>query len=161
MRTSDRGGQRPATVEELIKQSSDVLRRALVVRFGIEIGLEVHADAVAYAWEHGQRLLAMANPTGYLYRVAQSSARRQLRWRRHVDVEAPNDAPAPTFTPELQPALRRLRPRQRVAVVLVHGYGFSYAEVGAILDEPASSVRNHVHRGLAGLRKQLHMEDPS
>jgi hypothetical protein len=38
-------------------------------------------DAVADAWEHRDRVLPMTNPTGYLYRVAQSRSRRNSHRR--------------------------------------------------------------------------------
>lgn len=160
MSTFTAGQGRFSSVEELIERSSGALRRALVVRFGIDVGVEAHAEVVAYMWEHGDRLLAMANPAGYLFRVGQSAARRLRRWNRSFRLDSDLVEPSAGFTPELQPALERLRPRQRVAVVLVHGYGLSYGEVGSILDVPESSIRNDVHRGLVSLRKQLHKEDP-
>ena len=57
--------------------------------------------------------------------------------------------------PALPGALGQLRPDVRVAVVLVHGYAWTYAEVAALLDVPVSTVRNHVHRGTARLRNEL------
>ena len=41
-----------------------------------EVGDAV-AEALAYAWEHRSRVLAMDRPAGYLYRVAQSRSRRR------------------------------------------------------------------------------------
>jgi len=55
----------------------------------------------------------------------------------------------------LPDALWELRPDVRVAIVLVHGYGWSYAEVGELLQVPVSTVRNHVHRGMTKLRQSL------
>ena len=60
---------------------------------------------------------------------------------------------------DLAAALVRLRPDVRVAVVLVHSYGWSYDEVGHLLDVPISTVRNHVHRGLRRLEKLLGSDD--
>jgi DNA-directed RNA polymerase specialized sigma24 family protein len=58
------------------------LRRVLYAHFGVELGREATSDALAYAWEHWNRVRTMNNPVGYLYRVAQSSMRRHHRWRR-------------------------------------------------------------------------------
>jgi len=161
MRTSVPDERDPDTIERLIERTSPTLRRALVVRFGLDVGIEAHAEAIAYGWQHGDRLLAMSNPVGYLFRVGQSAARRLLRWQRSYQLDLDLVDTDSTFTPELGPALEQLRPRQRTAVVLVHGYGFSYAEVAAVLDEPESSVRNHVHRGMTALRARLNREDPT
>src|SRR5262249_19579169 len=52
------------------------LRRALVAAYGVDVGSDASADALAWAWEHRDELATMANPAGYLYRVGQSAARR-------------------------------------------------------------------------------------
>lgn len=133
------------------------MRRALVARYGVDLGREVTADAVAWAWEHADRLSAVENVAGYLYRVGQSSVRaRRVRERRvvvfpaepawHDGVELPGDVFA---------ELARLKPEQRVAVLLVHGYGFSYREVAEVLEVSEAAVTNHVHRGLRKLRSRL------
>src|SRR5690242_14275149 len=58
------------------------LRRVLVAHYGVELGADAAADALRYGWEHWDRVGSMTNPVGYLYRVAQSSVRRQRRWHR-------------------------------------------------------------------------------
>jgi DNA-directed RNA polymerase specialized sigma24 family protein len=45
-----------------------------------------------------------------------------------------------------------LSPDQRVCVLLVHGFGWTYNEVAELLGMKRSEVNNHVHRGLAHLR---------
>ena len=56
---------------------------------------------------------------------------------------------------DLQRALMRLKPDQRVAVVLVHAHGHSYADAASLMDIPVTTVTNHVTRGLARLRQFL------
>lgn len=131
------------------------LERALVARFGFEIGREAAADVAAYAVAHWHRLSGLENPTGYLFRVGQTSARRQRRWTRPPLVH-----PDPITTPQpinldLQRALMCLRPEQRVAVLLTRGFSYSHAEVAELLDCTVSSIGNHVTRGLAQLRKLM------
>lgn len=130
------------------------LQRALVARYGLEIGVEAAADAMAYAWEHWDRVGAMDNPLGYLWRVAQTSVRRHHRWRRPPELvpEIRDDDPAADRT-ELPAALWSLKPDVRVALLLVHGYEWPYQDVAELLGVPLSTVRNHVHRGLRQLRK--------
>src|SRR5438876_10648131 len=73
------------------------VRRVLVARYGLEVGVEATADALAYAWERWERVAAMDNPTGYLVRVGQSAARR---YRRRPVVMPDRTAHAePTFDP--------------------------------------------------------------
>lgn len=141
--------------DDWVRSAGPGLRRALVARYGVDVGPDLHAEAVAYAWEHWARLSTMTNPLGYLFRVGQSAA------RRHPLIRA-----APVFPPEpghevhgpepgLDTALRSLPDDQRVAVVLVHGYGYSYADAALIVDLPVSTLRNHIHRGMARLRKLI------
>lgn len=55
------------------------LSYALAAAYGPQIGKDATADAMAYGWEHWDQLSRMANPAGYLYRVGQTSAKRQRR----------------------------------------------------------------------------------
>lgn len=128
------------------------LRRALVAACGVERGLEAAAEALAYAWQHWERVSTMDNPVGYLYRVGQSRSRPRL---------APQLFPAPPPTgpgwvePALPGALARLSERERLAVVLVEGYGWTISEVAAVTDVTASSVQSYLARGLRKLRHAL------
>ena len=142
-------------LEGFLREFGPSLERALVARFGYEIGREAAADATAYACEHWPRLTTMDNPVGYLFRVGQSAARRQHRWQRPsalrhdpVTVDAPVD-------PDLQQALMRLKPEQRIAVLLTCGFGCSHSEVAALLGTSTSNVSNHVSRGLTRLRRYV------
>ena len=145
-----------AWFDELTSTGQLYLRRALSTRFGVAMGAELTADAMAYAWEHRDRMAAMDNPLGYLYRVGQSASRRHRRWQRRLDLPQERAADGGMDPePGLAEALRGLKNDERVAVVMVHAYGASYGEVAELLSVPVSSVRNHVHRGLVRLRRQL------
>ena len=98
----------------------------------------------------------MANPGGYLYRVGQTSARRaHRRVARSAFPVEPVWVDAPNLPGDVFDALHRLKPDQRVAVLMVHGYGFSYRETADVLQVAESAVRNHVHRGMRRLRSEL------
>ena len=129
------------------------LRRALGAAFGVEEGREAAAEALAYGWEHWERLQTMENPAGYLYRVGRTRARR-LR-RRHVALPPVSDEHLPWVEPGLPKALDRLSERQRLAVILVCSLGWSQTEVAELLDLSLGTVRKHLERGLARLRAEL------
>ncbi len=134
----------------------DRLRRALVAAYGTEVGVEVTNDALAWAWEHWERVQAMDAPVGYLYRVGQSAARRHHRWRRPLALpEETLGVDDGDGGPRLDEALAGLSASQRVAVLLVHGHGWSYAEVAEATAVSVGSVRNDLHRGMKRLRRQL------
>jgi RNA polymerase sigma factor (sigma-70 family) len=97
----------------------------------------------------------MPNPAGYLYRVGQTAARRQ---RRQASTDRLFPVPDPDeveIEPGLLPALERLSERQRICVVLVHGYGYGQTQAAELLDISPSSVRTHLDRGMRTLREQL------
>mgnify|MGYP001828845234 FL=1 len=129
------------------------LRRALIARYGGEVGREATAEALAYGWEHWERVRRMDNPVGYLYRVGRSRSRR-LRPRRSVFEPGPQSE-LPWIEPGLPMALNELSARQRQVVILVHGFEYTHQEVADLLGISRSSVQNHVERGLAKLRSEL------
>jgi len=138
--------------EDFVRATEPKLRRALVAAYGPEQGRDAASEALAYAWEHWARLRDMENLPGYLFRVGQTRGRR--RRRQPVLHEAPGSADH-DFEPGLPGALAALSQRQRLAVVLVHGYGYTLREVAEITGLRRTSVQNHAERGLARLRAAL------
>jgi RNA polymerase sigma factor (sigma-70 family) len=160
--------RRPRVVDESAEQFAEFvavdglrLRRIMTARYGVEAGGDIHADSVAWAWQNWAKLQAMENPVGYLYRVAQSSARPHHRWLRRTSF--PSKFPERWHLDEdssLFNSLSSLSEAQRVSVLMVHGHQWTYAEVAEALGCSVSAVTNHVHRGLATLRRQLESEEP-
>lgn len=153
----------PTDISSLIADLQPRLHQAMAARYGPEIGHEAADEAIAWALANPDRMAAVEHPLGYLCRVAQSKARPSLRWlaRRsgsleHDRIVAEEIAP---INPELVGALRSLSADQRTAVMLVHAYGWTIAEVAAVRGLPMSSVTNHLRRGLAKLRKTLRETD--
>jgi DNA-directed RNA polymerase specialized sigma24 family protein len=144
--------------DEFTSFFSDVeprLRRALVAAYGHERGREAAAEALAYAWEHWLEVRAMTNAVGYLYRVGQSRTRPRKALRLY--------GAAMWSDPRVEPGLGRglagLSERQRVAVVLVHGFGWTLREVAELTGVAVTTVQNHLERALAHLRSTLEVRD--
>lgn len=112
------------------------------------------AEALAYAWEHWDRVGSMGNPIGYVYRVGQSRTRRRLP----PTLPRPEAIGLPDVEPALIPALLRLPETQRTAVWLVHACQWRCAEVAEAMATTTSMVGNHVSRGLARLRQELEVQ---
>jgi DNA-directed RNA polymerase specialized sigma24 family protein len=144
-----------AAFEAFVRDVEPKLRRALVAAYGFEDGRDATAEALAYAWEHWDRLSGMANAAGYVFRVAQSRRPRALR---SVAFDAAGRA-EPRFEPGLPAALAALTVHQRLAVVLVHGYGYTLREVAALTGLRPTTVHTHARRGLARLRDALGVSD--
>jgi RNA polymerase sigma factor (sigma-70 family) len=137
--------------EEFVARVEPRLRRALVAAYGPQRGSDALAAALAYAWTNWTRIAQMEFPAAYLYRVGQSETRprRERILRDHVvGIEQ-------WVEPRLLSELRQLSPRQRTAVVLVHGFDWSVAEVAELTGTAPTTVHNHLTRGLERLRTRL------
>lgn len=151
-----------AEFEEFFRHVEPKVRVALSADFGFELGHEATAEAMRYAWEHWTRVGQTGNPAGYVFRVGQRLALREKRRRtRRVAIwdrrEAGGDVP--WVEPNLSAALNALTSRQRIAVVLVHGLGWTYPEVGELLALAPTTVQSHAVRGLARLRRALEVTE--
>jgi RNA polymerase sigma factor (sigma-70 family) len=128
------------------------LRRALVAAYGPERGRETAAEALTYAWEHWERVRDMDNPIGYLYRVGQTRSRERREPIRFDPVPEPLER---LFEPRLPDALEALTERERLAVVLIEGFGWTFREVAELAEVSVSSVQSYVERGMGKLRQDL------
>lgn len=133
-----------------VKEVEPRLSHGLAAAYGPEVGAEATADALVWTWENWDRVKAMKNPAGYLYRVGQSKARRYFRPQRLFPA-----LPAATVDPTLPVLLEGLSKNQRVAAVLIHAYGYTEREVAELLGISRWSVRTHSERGLSRLRSAL------
>ena len=145
--------------DAFITDASVRLRRAFVARYGVDLGVEACSEAITWAYANRSRLSAMTNPVGYLYRVGQTAVRTQVRWLRAPMFPAEVTEDGISLPDEgLQVALAKLSRDQRCAVMLVHAHGYRYAEAAELLDIPVSTLKNHLTRGLARLRRLLEQE---
>lgn len=129
------------------------LHRVFEASYGVDLGREATAEALAYGWEHWDRLQGMENPAGYLFRVGRSRVRSL---RRPVRLFPPVDSGEwPWVEPGLPDALRMLSSRQRTVVVLLHGYQWTHAEAAETLGISRGATQRHEQRALGKLRIAL------
>ncbi len=145
------GGDVETQFVAFVREHEPRLRRAFVAAYGSHRGREATAEALAFAWEHWDRLSNVENVPGYLFRVGQSRTRNRRRELRFVLEQSTE----PTYEPGLLPALKSLTPRQRTAVVLIHGFGWTLREVAELTGTKVTTIQNHLERGLTKLRRQL------
>jgi DNA-directed RNA polymerase specialized sigma24 family protein len=146
--------QRPE-YERFVNDVEPRLRRALIAAYGFERGREATADALSWAWEHWGRVGRVNNQVGYLFRVGQSTVRR-----RRVPISfVRDDYSEPWFEPGLGPALAALSERQRMAVVLIHGFDWTMREVAELTGIRITTVQSHLERGLRNLRATMEVTD--
>ncbi len=138
---------------EFVRVVEPRLRRALIGAVGADRTHDAVAHALMWAWENWSEVEPMANPAGYLYRVARSSLRERQPTRVRFLVD--DDQRIPDVEPELVPALKQLPEQQRTCVWLAHACGWTHPEISEALDISTSSVSTHVNRALAALRSQI------
>lgn len=127
------------------------LRTALFAVLGAERAREATAEALAWAWETWPRIRDLEYPISYLCKVGTSKTRQ----RRFRPVFSPMITSDPVIEPRLGEALQRLSESQRVAVVLVFGFGWTLREVAELRGVQVTSVQTHLERGLRRLRTVL------
>jgi DNA-directed RNA polymerase specialized sigma24 family protein len=142
-----------ATFEDFVRATESRLREALSAALGSDLGREATAEALAYAWEHWDRVGAMENPAGYLYVLGRGRGRR-MRRRRVVLMPVAVER-TPWVEPGLPAALANLPEQQRIVVMLLYCFEWTMSEVAELLDISKSTVQSHAERGLGTLRAGL------
>ena len=136
-----------------VKETEPRLSYALAAAYGIDVGADSTADALAWAWENWNKVKEMKNPAGYLYRVGQSKARRYFR--PAVLFPAVGAYEASEVSTDLHTVLVDLSKNQRVCAVLIHALDYTEREVAELLGLSRWSVRTHAERGLSKLKNLL------
>jgi RNA polymerase sigma-70 factor (ECF subfamily) len=122
---------------------------------------ELTQEAFMAVYERWDRVGAMDDPTGYLFRTAMNTFRS---WRRRSALAAkramrlmPSDDSIVHIEEQdmMARALASLTERQRAAVVLIDLMGYSSEEVGRMLGVDASTVRSHIKRAHAELKTRM------
>jgi len=140
---------------EFVLKEGAGLQRALVAGFGRDLGQEAMAEALAYGWAHWDRIRSVENPAGYLYRVGYRWAIRTRGRRRPPTMVDGPDRGEPMVEPGLARALESLSERQRTVLLLIEGYGWTYAEVADLTGLSRGAVETHAQRGMRKLRDAL------
>ena len=119
---------------------------------GPERGRDATAEALAWAWEHQDRLADLKDPVAFLYRVGQSRSRSR---RRIWVLPASTSWSEPWIEPALGKALKELSDHQRICVILVHSFSWTLSEVADLFGIKVTTVQSHLDRGLNRLRRTL------
>ena len=141
--------------EEFLQEVEPSLRRALFATLGLDRGREATSEALAWAWEHWPRVKRMKNPGGFLFRVGQSRTRE----RQTPPLFVRQEWEEPWIEPELGRALGELSDQQRLAVVLVHGFGWTMRDVADLAGTKVPTIQTHLARGLSKLRASLEVDE--
>jgi RNA polymerase sigma factor (sigma-70 family) len=160
------GGDRGAF--GLLARQAAPSAHGLLRRMGADAALadDIVQDALVAAYRSIATFRGDASFTGWLMKIA---ARLYVKRRRKdarlvvmaepIDPEVRHPADAVGMGYELDKALATLSPGERMCVSLCHGAGFTQAEIAEALQVPLGTVKSHVTRGLAKLRRRLTSDD--
>jgi RNA polymerase sigma factor (sigma-70 family) len=142
------GAAQALSFEEFFRAEHPRLFRALCLMVGDRHQAEDIAQvAFLRLYERWDRVSAMDNPQGYLYRTAMNEFRNQYRravraTKRALMTGPPDDAFKVIDDHDaVVRALQDLVPQQRAAIVLTSLLGYSSEEAGEMLGLAASTVR--------------------
>jgi len=116
-------------------------------------------EAMARVLERWDRVSAMDDPEGYLYRTAMNIHRNALKRlammaRRRTVHQRSEDLEDTNRRLDLLQAIRSLPRTQREALILVEWLGYSTEEAGRLLGIESVSVRGRLHRARGSLRER-------
>ena len=126
---------------------------------------ELMQDAFLKVWERWDRVGAMEDPIGYLYRTAMNLFRK--RYRRAVLAVRRTVGFAPRIDDfsdaddrqVVRHVLATLPPRQRAALVLTEMMGFSSKEAGDALGVTDATIRSLTRHGRDAFRHVMEVDD--
>ncbi|GHH46605.1 RNA polymerase sigma factor [Lentzea cavernae] len=118
---------------------------------------DIAQDALLIAQHRWCDIHAYDKPEAWVLKVAIRLMRRwQQRYARETLLaEVPEVVQPAQDVEALHAALRELSPRHRETVALHHLLGYSVSEIAAVLVVGESTVRTHLTRGRAELRRIL------
>jgi RNA polymerase sigma-70 factor, ECF subfamily len=146
-------------------ESRVLFRRMWLVTGNRAEAEELMQDAFVRVWERWDRVDAMDDPVGYLYRTAMNLFRKRhrralLAIRRSVGLAPSQDEFAHADDREtVRHVLATLPARQRAALVLTEMLGFTPKEAGEALGVRASTVRSLSHQGRESFRRAMGVTD--
>ena len=132
-------------------------RACLLLTGSAAEGEDLAQEAMARVLERWDRVSALEDPEGYLYRTAMNLHRNAVRRmtmaaRRQVRRESFDDPDAAERRLDLLHAIRSLPRTQREVLVLVEWLGYTAEEAGGVLGIESASVRGRLHRARKSLR---------
>ena len=152
-----------AAFEELVRRRHRAVRGLLRrVSGDPALGDDLAQETFMHAWKNLRRLRAPAAFGPWLRQIAvniwlQHARRARIPMEDFVQEEpaADSDAPNVTRRVDLERALARLRPPERLCVVLAYAEGMSHGEICRATGMPLGTVKSHISRGVVRLRGWL------
>lgn len=145
-------------LERVFEEQAPKLWRAV---FAFTGDREVTSDAVAEAFAQMlERGTAVRSPERWVWRAAFRIADRELKARSRRASSVPEGSyEEPVSTSDLLPALARVSPKQRAALILHYYADLPVREIASALGSSSATVRVHLSQGRKRLRRLLEEAD--
>lgn len=152
-----------AAFEELVRRRQGAVRGLLQrVSGDPALGDDLAQETFMHAWKSLRRLREPAAFGPWLRRLAvntwlQHARRKRIPMDTLAKQETATDRDAHDLTRrvDLERALARLRPPERLCVVLAYAEGMSHGEIAKVTKIPLGTVKSHIARGARRLREWL------
>ena len=147
----------PMTFDDVYRRErAEMVRLATLLVRSQAVAEELVHDAFLRLYRH---FAVVEHPPGFLrtavVRLCLSWLSRRTGERRRLAL-LPAPEPVPGPSPDgMGPALDRLSPDHRAAIVLRFYADLSFAEIAQLVGCRETTARTRVHRGLAELRKEI------
>ena len=144
---------RVARLEALYRDEYDgMVRLAFTIIGNTAEAEEIVQDSLIEVF---RRYDDIRQPGAYLRCAVISRCRTALHRRRTAPIEMIGTLDLSHEAGELWDVLEKLTGDQRIVVVLRYYGGYRAAEIASMVGMPAATVRSHLHRALALLKKEL------
>jgi RNA polymerase sigma factor (sigma-70 family) len=133
-------------------------RRLLMIVRDAEVAADLTQEAFIRAYQ-ARADFDGRNARAWLFQIGVRGAlnyfRRERLWRRVQSMLVRDDSFVPKADLDLWRAIDRLKPIERAVLLLSVLDGYTYHEIGQMLDVSPGTVGSHVSRGKARLRRAL------
>ena len=151
--------------EFFLRERARLLGSMVLVVASVHDAEEIVQEAFVRLWERWDRVGAMEDPTGYLYRTAfnvqRSAYRRAVRAARRTLARGAEPDPFTTVAgrEDIARALEAMTPRERAAVILTELHGYTADEAASLMGIRPGTVYVLVSKGRKALRASMEAED--
>jgi RNA polymerase sigma-70 factor (ECF subfamily) len=114
---------------------------------------DVAQEAFLKAWRHAGQYDGRARYSTWVTRIAWRCWLDRLRRQRTTPEHEPEETEAPQVGAEVQDMLARLSEKERAALVLCEGHGWTHAEAAELLGMPLGTLKSTVARAKARCRE--------
>lgn len=152
-----------ASFQELVLRHQARIRSLIRRSLGDAAADDIAQEVFLKAWRNLSSLRDAAAFAGWLRRIAAHAIVDRVRSRPDLETvladdladERASDAAMADARLDLQGALSRLTPAQRLCILLVHGEGLTHREAADESGLPIGTVKSHIARATPLLRRWL------